>query len=269
MKPSREMRVLRRMTAVSIARSAVYRGHLALFMVGNVAVTLTSLLVWRAALASGARLPVGKDYLTTYFVVLSFVTMATSSWMASFLSEDIRLGRLSPWMVRPASALYESVANNISEKVLKTAALIPLLGVVWAVFGDSVRVPADAMRWLLFAFSTFLGAVLVFVLDIIVGALAFWLDDTAGINRARMLLAEVLSGAVVPLALMPGWSQGFVRVQPYRFTASFPVEIVCGDLSTADLAFGFALQVGYVVGVCVLARAVWKAGLRAYSAVGA
>lgn len=269
MKISRELRILRRMTAANIAMNLVYRVNFAMFMVANIAVPVISLLVWRAALASGARLPVGKEYLTTYFVILSFVTMATSSWMAPFLSEDIRLGKLSIWMIRPTSMLHESIANNLAEKALKAVMLIPMIGVMWLGFAGAVRVPGNGLRWLLFAASTVLGAVLVFVLDIIIGALAFWLDDTSGINRARTLILGLLSGAIVPLALMPGWSQGFMRMQPFRFTVSFPVEILAGGLRAHDIAVGFGVQLGYVLAVCLLARAIWSAGLRSYSAVGA
>lgn len=257
------------MTAANLSLTLVYRGEMALFMAANVAVPIVSLLIWRAALAGGASLPVGKRYLTTYFVVLSFVTMATGSWLSWFLSEDIRLGRLSSWLIRPASLLHGFVANNISEKILKAVILLPMVGILAAIFSASIHIPADPTRWLLFAVSTFLGAVLVFVFDILVGALAFWFDDTDGIDRARVLVMNLLSGAVVPLALMPGWLHGFVSAQPFRFTVSFPVEIVIGGLSSGQIATGFVLQFGYVAGLCLVARLVWLAGLRAYSAVGA
>jgi ABC-2 type transport system permease protein len=68
---------------------------------------------------------------------------------------------------------------------------------------------------------------------------------------------------------MPEWSRGFVDYQPYRYTVSFPVEIVAGNLSGGELLTGLTIQLGYVVGAALLARAVWAAGIRAYSAVGA
>jgi len=265
----RHVRVLRRMLAAHLALDLVYRGQFVIFMAAAIAIPVMSLLVWRAALAGGAALPVSETYLTTYFVVLSFVTMATSSWMATFLAEDIRLGRLSSWLIRPAPFLYRHLANNVSEKLLKSAALLPMIAVVGLVFADSLDLPASPARWTLFAVSTVFAAVLVFVLDILIGSLAFWWGDITSLSWARMLIANLLSGAVVPLALMPAWAQGFVTAQPFRFTVSFPVEIVTGDLSAGAVASGFALQVVYVVLACVAARFVWKAGLRAYSAVGA
>jgi ABC-2 type transport system permease protein len=265
----RNARVLRRMTAADIAQASVYRGAWVIFMVANICVPIISLLIWRTAIANGAQLPIDERYITTYFVLLSFVTMATSSWMAGFLAQDIRLGKLSSWMVRPASLLVGFVANNLSEKFLKVFALVPMIGILWWIFRDSMKIPAGPGRWALFAVSIVLGAILVFTIDILIASLAFWMDDVTALAQARLIIASVLSGAVVPLALMPEWSRGFVDYQPFRFTVSFPVEIVAGSLSGADLLVGLGMQVGYVVVLGVLTRLVWSAGIRAYSAVGA
>ncbi len=265
----RNLRVLRRMTAAEIAQQSVYRGAWLIFMLANICVPIISLLIWRTAIANGAQLPIDERYVTTYFVLLGFVTMATSSWMAGFLANDIRLGKLSTWMVRPASLLVGFVANNLSEKFLKLFALVPMIGIVWWIFRDSMNIPASLGRWVLFAFSIVLGAILVFTIDILIAALAFWMDDVSALVQARVIIAGVLSGSVVPLALMPEWSQGFVDHQPFRYTVSFPVEIVAGELSGGDLVAGLGIQFGYVVAAGVLARLVWAAGIRAYSAVGA
>ncbi|GAB2676902.1 ABC transporter permease [Kribbella swartbergensis] len=265
----RNLRVLRRMTAADIAQQSVYRGAWVIFMAANVCVPIISLLIWRTAIANGARLPVGERYVTTYFVLLSFVTMATSSWMTGFLATDIRLGKLSSWMVRPASLLLGFVANNLSEKFLKLFALVPMIGILWWIFRDSMSIPAGPGRWAVFAVSIVLGAILVFTIDILIASLAFWMDDVAALAQARLIIASVLSGAVVPLALMPEWSRGFVDNQPFRYTVSFPVEIVAGDLTESQLVVGLAIQLGYVLGFGLIARLVWSAGLRAYSAVGA
>jgi len=265
----RNLRVLRRMTAADIAQQSVYRGAWVIFMAANICVPIISLLIWRTAIANGARLPVDERFVTTYFVLLSFVTMATSSWLTGFLANDIRLGKLSSWMVRPASLLVGFVANNLSEKFLKLFALAPMIGILWWIFRDSMTIAAGPGRWAVFAVSVVLGAILVFTIDILIASLAFWMDDVAALAQARLIIASVLSGAVVPLALMPDWSRGFVDNQPFRYTVSFPVEIVAGNLTGSQLLVGLAIQFGYVLGFGVIARLVWAAGLRAYSAVGA
>ncbi|GAB3942345.1 hypothetical protein GCM10029976_063200 [Kribbella albertanoniae] len=124
-------------------------------------------------------------------------------------------------------------------------------------------------RWALFFVTLALGAILVFTIDILIAAFAFWMDDVSALVQARVIIGSVLSGSVVPLALMPEWSRGFIDYQPYRYTVSFPVEIVAGNLSGSELLTGLGVQLGYVVAVGLLARVVWAAGIRAYSAVGA
>jgi ABC-2 type transport system permease protein len=68
---------------------------------------------------------------------------------------------------------------------------------------------------------------------------------------------------------MPVWAQDFVNLQPFRFTLSFSLELVVGDLSGRELLIGMALQLLYPVLTVIVARRLWRCGLRNYSAVGA
>lgn len=265
----RVLRILLRWTALNLSLALAYRSEWVLFMLANMAVPIVSLLIWRAALASGVQLPVDAAYVTTYFVLVGVVTMLASSWGAPYIADNIRRGELSRDLIRPAPAQLNGIANNLAEKTMKLMALAPMVGIVWLVFHDSVVVPLDAVRWLLFLPSVVLAAILVFALDHVIGLMGFWFDDVGGLNQANSLLRDVLSGAIIPLALMPSWSQGFMDLQPFRFMVSFPLEIVVGDLSSRELAIGFGTQMAYVVLALVGWRAVWRRGLRAYSAVGA
>ena len=111
------LRVIRRLIAIDLSTAMVYRVAFLLFMVSAVLGPAISLVVWRAALASGAELPVDAEYLTTYFVLLAVVSMLTSSWISGFLAEEIRDGKLSKWLVRPGSTHFNGIANNMSEKI--------------------------------------------------------------------------------------------------------------------------------------------------------
>jgi ABC-2 type transport system permease protein len=48
----------------------------------------------------------------------------------------------------------------------------------------------------------------------------------------------------------------------------FPVEVLAGQLSRAELRAGFALQAGWLLVAAVLLVILWRAGLKRYSAVG-
>jgi len=149
--------------------------------------------------------------------------------------------------------------------------VLPVLAGLAVVLHQRMRLPTSTTTWMLFGVSLLMAAVLVFALDVLVGASAFWFDEVSGFDRARRLIVGVLSGVVVPLALMPGWAAGVVAVQPFRFTVSFPLEVLLGSGGVADqsLAAGFCWQAGWTAAFVAAAAAVWRLGLRSYSAAGA
>jgi ABC-2 type transport system permease protein len=269
MTTAQTLRIIRRMVIIDLSTALIYRAEFVMYMLSIVLAPAVSLIVWRAALANGAALPVDAEYLTTYFVMLGVVSMLTSSWASGYLAQEIRLGRLSKWIVRPGSTHFNGIANNISEKVVKAVALAPLVAILGWFVRDNVALPGDPLRLLLFLASLPAAAILVYALDVLVASLAFWIDDIGGIDYARGVLSSVLRGHVVPLALLPAWSQGFVEIQPFRYALSFPLEILVADLSAAELALGMTLQVAWPVAAVIAARALWQRGLRAYTAVGA
>jgi ABC-2 type transport system permease protein len=247
---------------------AQYRWWLLAMQAGGIVIPLISLLAWRGAIAYGARPPVTRDYLTTYLVLVSLVTMLTSSWTARFLAGNIRLGHLNAWLIRPCSTHLAAAANNVGEKIAKLATLLPLVAVVAVPFHDDIKLSANPGRWLLFAWALALGATITFCLDIIVGALAFWWHDVTAVDRFRQLVTLFLSGALIPLAVMPAAWGPFLRGQPFGYIVAFPVQTLLG-VSPAGLRVELAVQAGWALLALGAARVVWIRGLRRYGGAGA
>lgn len=262
-------RLLRRLVAINMAVTVAYPFDFFCYMLGAVLGPLIAALVWRAAVASGAELPVDTSYLMTYFVLLAVVSMLTSSWLSGFLATAIRNGDLSVWLARPGSFLYEMTANNVAEKAFKSVVLFPMVALFAWFFRKDIALTAPAWQWAIAVVAILMGAVIAISMDVAEGSLAFWLDDVSGLIKARGLAAAVLAGQVVPLALMPEWAQGFLRAQPFRYILSFPLELMVGDLSRSEVTYGVTLQAMYTVLFVAAARWLWSTGKRSYAAVGA
>lgn len=243
------------------------RAWVVLLQLGAVAPPVVSLLVWTGAIARGATPPVPADRIVTWFVLVAVVSMVTSSWTASFLAEDIRTGGLSIWLVRPCPALAHLVANNVAEKAVKLVVLLPMVAALGLVFHRQVRLPADPALWAAALGALICAAVLGFVLDVLVGCLAFWFEDVEGVQGIVTLAQRLLSGAVVPLMLLPAGVQDAVRFQPFRFTLAFPLEVLTGS-GTAELADWLAL-LGWTGAALAVLALVWARGVRRYEAAGA
>lgn len=263
----RTFQVFTRLLAMNLTVTVQYRAQFVMLQIRNMIVPVVSLLVWRAAIKAGADLPVGKEYLSTYFVMVSIVGMLTSSWIGIYLAERIRLGELALWLIRPASTHLEAVVENVAEKLVKLAIITPMVAVFAFTLRGQLHFPTSAFRWLGFAVSILLAAGIAFALDVLIGSLAFWFDEVTGFDRAKNLIVPVLSGAVVPLALLPSWAGGFVNVQPFGFLVSFPLEVLLSG--GRGLVVGFGLQVFWFAAFAGAAVYVWHRGIRNYSASGA
>ena len=262
-------RLFWRMIVVNLMSTIEYRAAFFIYMVNVVATPLISLLVWLTVSEQGVALPYDRAQFVTYYVLLSVVSMLTSTWLAPFVAEEIRLGGLSPWLLRPVPYVANLAANNVGEKIVKLPLLLPLVGLVALFFRADLRLPANPLGWLLFALALPLAAAVAFLLDFVIGSLAFWMQDVIALVRVKNLVGAFLAGQLIPLALFPPEAAGFLEAQPFRYTLSFPLELLTGSLTLAATARGFAWQIGYCVGLWACYRLLWRYGLRSYSATGA
>ncbi|HEU5100833.1 MAG TPA: ABC-2 family transporter protein [Roseiflexaceae bacterium] len=262
-------RLFWRMVIMNVMSTIEYRAAFLVYMINVVATPLISLLVWLTLAEQGVALPYDRGQFVTYYVLLSVVSMLTSTWLAPFVAQAIRLGGLSVYLLWPAPYIAHFAGNNLGEKIVKLPLLLPLVALVALVFRADIRLPAEPRGWLLFALALPLAAAVAFLLDFVIGSLAFWMQDVSGLVRVKNLVGAFLAGQIVPLALFPPQLAGFLEAQPFRYTLSFPLELLTGSMTPAEIGRGFAWQAGYCVGLWACYRLLWRYGLRSYAAAGA
>ncbi len=264
-----DLRVLRRLTSIELVASMMYRVQFVVYMLSTAVTVLVGLMIWLRLEDSGAELPVDREFIVSYYLMLAIVRVLTSTWHSEYLAQAIREGQLNSWLIRPGSYLLNLIANNIAEKTVKIGAISLLLLPAWLVYRQAFVLPTDVVQWLQFVVALLLAVFIQFCLTTAIGALGFWMDDNAGIARARHVISSVLSGELVPLALYPAWAMGFLEWQPFRFMLSFPLEVLLGTLSGSEIAYGFAMQAFWAGVFGWLCWFTWRRGLRSYSAIGA
>jgi ABC-2 type transport system permease protein len=263
-----QVRMFGRMVAHNVTMTIAYRAAFFALMISSVIQPVVSLLVMLTIEGQGANLPFDRSQLVTYYLLLSFVSICTGCWVGEYLASGIRDGELSDTLVRPVPYIYNFVTNNLGEKIVKLPLLLPILVVVSLLFRSELSLPSDPLRWIGFAIAVVFAAATAFLLDFALGSLAFWIKDVSGLFRIKDLLRGLLAGQFVPLALFPPAFGPFLEMQPFRYTLSFPLEILASDLDSAALARGFAWQIGYCVLLWLSYRIIWHFGLKSYEAVG-
>jgi ABC-2 type transport system permease protein len=118
-------------------------------------------------------------------------------------------------------------------------------------------VPALALAW-----------ALRFLWGYAMALLAFWFTRADSLVALQDAFTFLLAGQIAPVALLPDAMQTLAIWLPFRYMMGFPVEILMGQLSTSEIAFGFAVQLFWVCVALGLSLFTWQQGLRRYTAVG-
>ena len=102
----------------------------------------------------------------------------------------------------------------------------------------------------------------------LLGMITFWTPRVGAIYELYFAFELLLSGRLVPLALMPGWVQKIAAFLPFQWTFQYPIEALIGQLSPVQLFEGLGMQVLWIAGGFALLRLVWHFGVRHFSSVG-
>lgn len=258
--------VLGAMWRFGLADAVAYRVAMLVWVL-TTTFPLVSLTLWHSLAEDG---PIGEytqGQFDAYFVAAFLVRQLTASWVVWDLSSSIRDGSLSVLLLRPVHPLLHHLMSNLAALPVRLALAVPLgLAVLLAVGGIEV-----GASWHLVAapVAIALAWLLQLSVQMCVACLAFWVTSSAALFEVWLGLYVVLSGYVMPTNLLPGAIAGAVRVLPFHATMGFPTEMLVGRLSGAQIAWGFVLQIGWLIVFAGLARWLWRRGLRAYGAVGA
>ena len=201
-----------------------------------------------------------------YYLVLILVNQLTYAQTNWTVGDVIRGGDLNAWLLRPLPPIFHALSTEIAGKVVMMAFVIPGALILALVLKPALNatplqvalfVPALVMAWLLRFFWGYWLA-----------CLAFWATRADALLAVQDALVFLLSGVVAPIGLLPPLMQIAARLLPFYYMVGFPVEVLTGHMSTADLLSGFAIQAAWTIVAIVLYRRLWRAGLRRYAAVG-
>ena len=227
---------------------------------------LVALFVWMAAAGDGRIGGLDRGGFAAYYLVLILVNQLTYSQANWTVGDEIRYGGLNVWLQRPIPVLYSYLSSEIAGKAVYMVFLLPVTALLAVLLRPGLQVrPLDALLFvpsllMAWALRTFWGMAL--------AELAFWSTRADALLVVQDSLVFVFSGLVAPVALLPAGLGRWALLLPFRYMVGFPVEVLTGQLSAAEIGLGLASQAGWLALALLLARGLWQRGIRRYTAVG-
>jgi ABC-2 type transport system permease protein len=126
----------------------------------------------------------------------------------------------------------------------------------------------DVQTMAAFALSLVLSFMIGFFFEVSVGMVGFWFLEVTSLLYIVMTLNFFISGHMLPLDLLPdpwGW---FLKLLPFQYMAYFPAVVFLGKIQGWTLVKFLLAEFFWAVFFMVLARVLYRMGLRRYSAFG-
>lgn len=164
--------------------------------------------------------------ITTYSVTSCVLFNATLPWQFSSLVTKLKTGSVLFDLVRPLSLLEMNLWESAG--LLAGRAPIILAGLLLPLSLRGVHSVLDVAWTVACAGSVLLGSLLTILIGQIISLTIVWLHDIAGVTMLYRVVSALLSGALVPLFLLPAWAQDISARTPFAAQLYQPVLLLSG-----------------------------------------
>jgi ABC-2 type transport system permease protein len=246
-----------------------YRATAVIWIMTDVVTAVTMPLVWLASF-NGRHQIHGFDppEMVTYYLVLLALTGLIESHVMWEVATDVKQGKFNIYLVRPFSYMAYMYASNLGWRLMRSLLAIPLFAILACAFHHYLlplnRFHAGPEFWL----AVVLGHFVSFTVSYALGMLSLWLYEARSLYNFYYLPFLIFSGQIAPLALLPAELRNIVQWTPWPYTLSFPVSIFLGRVTPHDMTAGFAGQIIWIGISYLVARLLFRGGLKRFTAFG-
>jgi ABC-2 type transport system permease protein len=205
----------------------------------------------------------------SYYLLVTIVDTLTAvnedDWQ---IAADIKDGNISQFLLKPMDFLTYRICLFLSGKLIFTAMSIVPVGIFAYCFRDYFVAPPGWGMSALFLLSLVLTGLLQFFMSYTMALLAFWLLEVSTIIFILFAVEYIAGGHLFPLNILPPGLAAALNCTPFPYLLYFPVSIYLGKIHGPDLWYGLAVQGAWVMLFYLVAKWVWRRGIRTYTAVG-
>jgi ABC-2 type transport system permease protein len=262
--------IFRRLWQVNWAEQWQYRANLIMYLLYWLVSPIIYLAVWTSIASSkGSVNGMTVNDFTTYYLTLLIVDQITSNIVIHTFAFKVQDGSLSGELVRPIHPmLTNALVNNIAFKALTIIGFIPVWILLYFLYQPDFS-SVTVSNVLLSIPAMIIGFFVGFLLSASITSLSFWTTRVYSIHEFYFALGLLFSGQFVPLTLMPPVIQNIAQFLPFQLQIYFPIQLILGNLSQTQIIQGFASGFIWLTVAIFLFNAIWRNGVKRYSAVGA
>ncbi len=266
-----------KMLKISLQNTFIYRQNYIVSSLINILSILIVIFLWKSIYTinnNSIKAYSMASMILYIFIVNTVFEVVNTSAISSKVSNDIRLGTLSNYLMRPMSYLLFQFADTCGAKLAK----LPMILVLNGVFGVFFFMAYDIVGKTGFAITG--GSVLLFTVfillsflwnylfDYLLGVIGFWMDNPWILFYLKRQILPLVCGLLIPIDLFPNVIKNVLEVLPFQFYVYFPYKVLIGSVTLQQYMNNMLFFMAWIVGIGLVAQIVWKKSLKKYTAVG-
>jgi len=254
---------------ISLQNTFIYRYNYLFSCLINIFATTILIFLWRSIYLFNNRI---ENYtlasmLLYIFIANTVFNIIDTSSIADRVSEDIRLGQLSIYLLRPFSYFYYQFAQICGIKFSRLPVILFLYGILgtllfYYLHGASTGFSISVMSIFFFFIFILLSFFWNFMFDYLLGALGFWMENPWVIFFIK---GERL---IIPIDLLPSSLKSFLEYLPFKYYVYFPYKILSGTVSFNECMWNLFILIAWIAGIFFFIRFFWKKSIKNYTAAG-
>lgn len=236
-------------------------------LVMNVISMAILVFFWRAIYADTATISGLAQDQTIRYILLAFIFMPlTSNDLVWEFGSNLREGMMIHHLLRPVNFQGMHYAQALGGLVTRLVFQLPMLFVAILLFG--LRLPTDPLTWLAFLVSALLGFTVMFYFNWFLACFTFYTTEIWGLGVLIEGMTFFLSGALVPLVMMPEWLRTVVLSVPFAQALAVPIGLLTGITPLTDAPHVWFVQVLWILGMWILSTLFFRIAVRKITVQG-
>lgn len=250
--------------------SLTYRASFLLSFLAEILQVFVMLSIWIAVFKERNTIA-GFSYpmMLTYLLISQAINMTYSfrNDASRIIAWQIRQGTIAQQLLRPVNYFLARMTENIGQTMIQLCFSFGLLGLI-SLFLREFKGPSSFWHLMLFLLSMTAGYFIMFCVSYISGLSSFWLMNNWGVRNAKIAIVSFLSGALVPLDLLPDWLRRILDYLPFREIVYTPTMIYMGRYQTREIQQRLAFQILWALGFIALAWYLTRIAIKKVSVNG-
>ena len=190
-----------------------------------------------------------------FFALFSFTDINRKD-----ITNSIKSGDVSYQLIKPISLydywFYRVLSTGISKMIVRAIPIFLICSLLPS--GLGLGGPSSPLAFLFFIIAIILGAILVTAIKMFGYLLILYTLNDRGVTPFVTTICSFLSGAYIPIPLMPKVMQSILNFLPFRYVNDLAYRIYIGNLDFKTFIVQILVQIGWIFAIVFLGKLAYK-----------